>query len=50
MQKTEAMLAKRQRARGRISLSSEEEKNYKSDTRDETDLDQANNNKIPLQL
>ncbi len=48
--KTKSMVAKRWRARKRISLSSEEEENYKSDTRDETDPDQANNDKHLLQL
>ncbi len=33
------MAAKRQRARGGISLSREEEENYESDIRDETDPD-----------
>ncbi len=48
--KTEAMVAERQRARGRISLSSEEEENYESDIGDETDLDQVDNDENPLQL
>ncbi len=48
--KTKAMAAKRRRARGGISSSNEEEKNYESDTRDETDSDQANDDKNPLQL
>ncbi len=48
--KTEAMAAKHQRARGGISSSSEEEENYESDIEDETDLDQANDDKNPLQL
>ncbi len=48
--KTEVMTATRQRARGRISLLSEEEEIYKSDTRYETDPDQADNNENPLQL
>ncbi len=48
--KTEAMAAKRRRARGGISSSSEKEENYKSDTGDETDPDQANNDENPLQL
>ena len=50
--KAEAMVAKRRRTRGRISLSSEEED--KSNTRDNTDLDQANPNqtidKYPVDL
>ena len=33
-----------------MGLSSKEEGNYESDTRDETDLDQANNDKNLLQL
>ncbi len=49
-QKTEAMAAKQQKARGGISSSSEEEKNYESDTADETDPDQADDDKNPLQL
>ena len=48
--KTETMAARRQRARGGISLSNEEEKNYKSDTENETNPDQAGNNKNPLQF
>ncbi len=43
--KIEAIIAKRQRVRERISLSSEEEENYESDTKDETNLGQANNDK-----
>ena len=38
-QKIEAMAAKRQKARGGISSSDEEEENYESDTGDETDPD-----------
>ena len=49
-QKTEAMVARCQRARGGINLSSEEEKNYESDTRDETNPDQVNIDKNLLQL
>ena len=41
------MAAKQRRARTEISLSSKEED--ESDTRDNTDLDQANN-KYPMQL
>lgn len=37
-----AMAAKRQRARGGISLSSKEERNYEINTGDETDPDQVN--------
>lgn len=44
------MAAKSRRAKRRISLSSEEEEHNKSDTGDETDLNQANNNKNILQL
>lgn len=40
--KIKAMIAKHQRARGRISLSNKEEEDYKSDTRDEINLDQGN--------
>ena len=47
-QKIEAMVARRQRAKGGISLSSEEEENYESDTRDETNPNQADNDKNPL--
>ena len=47
-QKTEVMTAKHCRDRGGISLSIEEEGNYESDTRDDTDSDQAND-KYPLQ-
>ena len=51
-QKTEAMAAKRHRAKGRISLSSEKED--ESDTRDDMDPNQANsdqtNNKYPVEL
>ena len=39
------MITRRQKARKRISLFSEEEENYENDIRDETDLDQADNNK-----
>ena len=49
-QKTEAMAVRRQRARRGISLSSKEEENYESDTRDKTDPDQAGDDKNPLQL
>ena len=48
--KTEAIVAKRQRARIRICLSSEEEENYESDTGDKTILDQVGNDKNLLQL
>lgn len=48
-QKTKAMATKWKRARGGISLSNEEEGNYKSDTKDETNPDQVNN-KYLLQL
>ena len=43
--KTEAMAAKRQKARRGISLSSEEKENYKSNTKDETNPDQAGDDK-----
>lgn len=48
-QRIKAMAAKLQRAREGVSLSSKEKKNYESDTKDEIDLNQANN-KYPLQL
>ncbi len=48
--KTEAMVAKCQRARGGISLSSKEKEIYESDTEDETDPDQANDDENLLQL
>ena len=41
--KTEAMAAKCQKTRKRISLFNEEEKNYKSNTKDEKNLDQDEN-------
>ncbi len=41
--KTETIAAKHQRARGGSSLSSKEEENYESDTKDETDLDYTDN-------
>ena len=44
------MAAKRQKARGGISLSSKEEDYYENGTGDETDLDQAGNDKNLLQL
>ena len=44
------MAARHQRAKEKISLSSEKKENYESDTKDETDLDQADNNKNLLQL
>ncbi len=45
-----AMASKRQKARRGIILSNEEKKNYESDTGDETDLNQAGNNKNSLLL
>ena len=48
--KIKAMAARRQRIRRGISLSSKEEENYKSDTRDETDSEQAGNDQNLLQL
>ena len=48
--KTEAMATKWWRARGGINLFSEEKENYESNTRDETDPNQAGNDKNPLQL
>ena len=47
--KIKAMAARRQRARRGISLSNEEEENYEKNTGDKTDLDQASNDKNPLQ-
>lgn len=47
--KTEAIAAKRWKARRRISSSNEEEENYESDTGDEMDPDQTND-KYLLQL
>ncbi len=47
--KIETMAAKQRRAIGGISLSSEEEENYESDTGDETDPEQVDNDKNPLQ-
>ncbi len=49
-QKTKTIAAKRRKARGGISLFSEEEENCESDTRDKTDPDQVNNDKNSLQL
>ena len=48
-QKTEAIAAKRRKDRRRISLSKGKEGNHKSNTGDDTDLDQAKN-KYLLQL
>ncbi len=44
------MAAKRQRAKGGISSSIEDEENYERNTEDETDPDRANNDENPLQL
>ena len=44
------MDAKHQKVRRRICLSSEENENYKSDIRDETDLEKVYDNKNLLQL
>lgn len=41
--KTKTIVAKYKRARGEISFFSKEDKDYESDTENETDLDQANN-------
>lgn len=46
--KTKAMAAKRRRNRREISLSSEEERNYESNTKKDTDPEQADD-KYPLQ-
>ncbi len=48
--KIEAMVAKYQKSKERISLSSKEEKNYESNTRDKTDQDQDNNDENSLEL
>ena len=48
--KTKTMTVKCHRAKGAISLSSEEEENYESDTRDETDPNHVGNDKYLLQL
>ena len=48
--KTKTMAARRQRAKRGINLSNKEKKNYESNTKDETDPDQAGNDKNPLQL
>ena len=48
--KTKAMAAKQRRARGGISSSNEEEENYESNTGDETNPNQASNNKNAIQL
>lgn len=47
--KRKAIAAKRQRAKREINLFSKKEEYYKSDNRDEIDLDQTNN-KYLLQL
>ena len=47
--KTKTMATKRCRDRGGISLSSGKEENHKTDTRDDTNPDQAKD-KYPLQL
>ena len=41
-QKTEVMVAKHCKNRGGISLFNEKKGNYESDTRNDTDLDQVN--------
>ena len=48
--KTEAMAARCQKTREGIRLSSEEEENYESNTGDETDPNQAGNDKNLLQF
>ena len=48
--KIEAITARCKRARGGSSLSSKEEKNYENDIGDKTDLDQAGDDKNPLEL
>lgn len=47
--KIEAMAAKCQKTRKRISLSNKEKESYESDTKDEIDPNQAND-EYPLQL
>lgn len=49
-QKIETMVVKYQKSKERISLSSKEEKNYESNTKDKTDQNQDNNNENPLEL
>ena len=44
------MAARCPKARRRISLSSEKEENYESNTKDKMDLDQAGNDKNLLQF
>ena len=44
--KTEAMAAKRHRARKKISSANKKEENYECDTGDETNPDQAGNDKL----
>ena len=44
------MTVRRQKARKGINSFIEEEENFQSDIGDDTDLDQAGNNKNPLQL
>ena len=46
--KKKATAARYQRAKKEIILSSEKEENYESDTQDETDPNQAGNDKNPL--
>lgn len=48
--KTEAITAKCQRTNKEISSSSEEEENYESDTRNETNLNQFGNDENLLQF
>lgn len=48
--KTEAIVAKYQKARREISLSSKEKENYKSNTGDKINPDKVGNKKYPLQL
>ena len=47
-QKIEALAVKYQRAREGIRLSSKEQKNYESNIKNKTDLDQVSNVKIVL--
>ena len=48
IQKIETMAARRQRPKKVISLSNEKEENYKSDTEDKTNSNQAGNNENQL--
>lgn len=49
-QKTEVIVTQCQITRGEIDWSSEKKQNYKSNTKDKTNLDLTGNNKYPLQI